>query len=650
MKSGGEKPVETIKIGIYGHTGAGKTRFLFELLDGWDRSGKILRRSNNCKRFLSKVRKQLEVDDRTKTTPHRVDDISVQLVLHDGKEPTELVFGDFRGEMLAAELDKETFDPSDAIPSQVQQCDVFLFFFDPAPSQWKQCKDRLDRHHADELQRAEKFLEYVLATRQNEYLPVVFVQTHLDFWQSEPEITEKAHKWQGQVNALAKRLYREHLMNHFPETFCDPEKTQHAISSIRSREVERPIESAVDLVRAARSFSARDRKKVRRRVVFSSFVVLVFLVLLVLSVVFTGRNPGQGPVTSKTFPENEPEARALLDEWEKVFKAHPPGRQLPRREDAEKVNKHLHWLTYVMDQISDNSSIRAQWAEETRKRIQSAWSGAVALVREKLNIDTSASPDQLRVLAAYLKEIPAEPVTKQIGALQDRFWQLARRCATERIAEVLERRRSVGSAPMDTLVEILDTLRKLRDESEQYQVGLVEKGHEIISELRTAITLCEVIADKRTYSADFRVTKASLDPNKEQIEVWRVIRVLSPGQHPRTISLEPHKNGEQGWELKSDEPSYEIDLGLGKPLECQLWLYDSAKQRWTILHGFDILKDLQGLSLADLGLNLVLRHQAEVHRAFSRDGYNIEVKFAPRLRIPSLLWEAVELSMEQKKP
>jgi len=645
MKGGSDKPAEPINIGIYGHTGAGKTRFLFELLEGWSRSGKILSRSANCEQFLTDVRKEIKQFKKPRPTPDNVEQISVQVVLQDGKEPIQLVFRDLPGEMLSRELDKDQLDAEGKIPSQVKHCDAFLFFFDPGS---RERKHHLERHHEDELRRAGKFVEYVLQTRENAYLPIVFVQTHRDVWENDSEITQKAEKWQSEANALVKRLYSEYLKHHFPELLCDARKTQHAISSIRGREVERPIQAAVELAHAARSFLAKDKNRAIKWCALVGSGVLVFCLFLILFIVYSGPDVGQVKQTAQPVPQNEHEAERALDNWEQVRKNHPLGRHLPDRKGAEEVNRYLRWLTEFMEGINDDSSAYGGWSRKTRKRLESAWREAVALIGDKMKVDNSLSPDEIDVLAQYLKEIPAKPLTTQIGGLQDKFWEIARKCVVERTAEVLKRRRKIASKPNDTIEEAHKTLHALLDRMTQYKVGLVNAGEKTIDDLRTAVTLFEDIKNRGTYSVSFSIVEASLDSDNKHGHGWLLIRILSPNQKPFSILLEPHKKGESKWELKSRQPTYEVDLGLGPPLKCELFVSGSP-EKWTPVHEFDVLHDLPKISLADVGLNLVLRDRAHVESKLSGAGYALTVSFTPRAKIPDLIWEAVQLSMEEKK-
>ena len=134
-----------INVGIYGCTKAGKTRFLFQLLNRWERTRRLLGQSEACQKFLANVESEIEKHDGSMPTVATTEGIKVK-VRRDGNEaPLELVFRDLRGELLSGELDQiASLNRNGVIPTQVRQCDAFLFFFDPASSE---NPADIDKHH-----------------------------------------------------------------------------------------------------------------------------------------------------------------------------------------------------------------------------------------------------------------------------------------------------------------------------------------------------------------------------------------------------------------------------------------------------------------------------------------------------------------------
>lgn len=119
---------EAINIGIYGCTKAGKTRFLFQLLSHWEQTRRLLGQSEICQKFLARVDEEIKTLGGSAPTAATTEGIRVK-VRRDGNDPPlELVFRDLRGELLSGELDQiDSLNRNGVIPTQVRQCDAFLF-------------------------------------------------------------------------------------------------------------------------------------------------------------------------------------------------------------------------------------------------------------------------------------------------------------------------------------------------------------------------------------------------------------------------------------------------------------------------------------------------------------------------------------------
>jgi len=641
---------QAINVGIYGCTKAGKTRFLFQLLHRWEQTRRLLGQSETYHKFLTTVKSEIEKHGGSMPTVATTEGIWVK-VRRDGNDaPLELVFRDLRGELLSGELDQiASLNRNGVIPTQVRQCDAFLFFFDPASSE---NPADIDKHHQRELKRATMFIDYVLKKRENRHLPIIFVLTHLDRWENDANIQRKADRWIEEVHAKLVELYESGLRRFYPKTIVDRSRIFFKISSVGNtpeadERLEEVVDQLIELVADSKSHQRRLQKKGLYTLLIAGAVVLSMLPLGNWLLSSKGNSPpklSKGNDRIAVAEMSEQEIVTNLDELERMLKAHPRGAQLPSVEEAKKLNHHLRWLT---QRLEPDSGGTAGLSEKTIKRMQSALESLAKLIQTKADSDSTSPTVLTPILTAYLEDLPDLTSTSDVlAAVQMRYWQLQRAQAVEQVASIIKRRKEVGSSPIDTLDEVVSKLRSIEQEVRHCRVFGPQAQQDLLQEIQTSATFCDDRKNSKSYPATFRIASATLVSEKHIDLAWRCITLQSPGQDSVDYALKPSRKSDTELWFTTKQPAYPIILGLGIPVTARLSVHDAAEDRWQTLHEFD-LTDEQG-PLAPLGLPLLRRDQPEVAKLLRWEGMELKIEFSGFPRVPPLLWEATASGKERK--
>jgi hypothetical protein len=640
-----------LNIGIYGCTRAGKTRFLFQLLRGWERNRRILSQSEACQKFLATVEGGIDQFTGSLPTAAKTEGIRVKVRRGDDEKPWELLLRDLKGESLSPELDRiESPSPDDSMPAQVCQCNAFLFFFDPTSSE---NREEIDKHHQRELKRAALFIDHILKDRQNRYLPIIFVQTHLDIWEHDDAARAKAGDWFDQVNVKLQTLYSTHLRNHWPLTLVERSKTSISVSSVRDGEGEKVVEQLHDLVEDARKYADKDRRKVRSALWAGAVFVTSFFGFVVWQVATTGyphrgRSPGVAHDRTAATDMTESDVLVQLDECERLLGTHPRGPRLPSPDEAKKVNHHVQWLSSKVALSREGAAPSVPVSEKTSRRMHSVLDAAATQIEEKTGADGIPLTDRAQLLAAYLEDLPdCKSVSSGLGRAQSLYWTLQRALVVEQVASVLRRRHEVASPAADTLTEVIIRLRSLEQEVARCKVFGTEPRQNLVQEIQTAVTYCEDRKNSKSYGASFRIISVTFTSEKRADLNWRSLTLRSPGQLHRDYRLESSRRSDNECSFTAEKPSYRMSLGLGSPVTCDLSVYDDSARQWRKLHEFDLTKD-QG-PLTPLGLPLPRPGQSEVIKLLQWEGYELKLEFSGFPPPPPLLWNAAGVSMKERK-
>lgn len=631
-----------INIGVYGCTKAGKTRFLFQLLNYWKNNNHAVDLSEAGQKFLHRVQSEIEKGGGSAPTVATTEDIRVNVRRNAKDPPWELIFRDLRGELLSEQIDNiDSLERKNVVPTQVRQCNAFLFFFDPASSERPA---EIDEHHERELKRVEKFIKYVLKTRQNRHLPIIFVLTHLDEWEDNEEVRRKAEQWIKKVHFGLKELYDEKLRGQYPKGLVDESRVFFRVSSVgqtpqADKDLDKVIGQLTKLFTEAESFQ-RNLQSSGLGYLLSAFGVILTLLVLLYFIANFGR---------LRWPRNgvsESAVSAKLDQLARLLEVHPPGTQLPSVEDAEKLNTYLRWLVQLSE---PQSGLTDGLSEETKGRIGSNLEAVAKLVKEKACSDSSSNDQRAQVLAAYLADLPdLSSISPELAGVQQCYWEVEQERVVEEVGGILRKRQAAGSDPIDTLDEVVNTLKDIEREVKDSRVfDLQQARQKLLSEIQTAETFCEDRIKHKTYEVAFQITGSF----NERDGKWRNLRIESPGQDNETffkngIALRPTVNGGQTT-FSTNQSEYRVSLGLGRPVKLVLSVYESQRSDWSEVTEFDITNPENSGSLQALGLPLHKRDKVTVR--LQSKGYDFQITLNDFSPVPELLWRAAEMSNKEQR-
>lgn len=522
-------PSPPINIEIYGATQAGKTRFLFQLLEYWRQTDRLLPKSNEALAFMAQVRAEIDRHGGSMPTAAATEGITVSVRRGPKEQAWNLVFRDLRGELLADEIPPDgEIQKKGVVARQVRECNAFLFFFDPTCSE---NPSNIEKHHDRELERATKFIEYVLDVRQNNHLPIIFVQTHSDILISDVDVSTKAKHWSSQVHAKLVELYDDRLKKYYPRPLIDRDRTFFCVSSVQKElEANEPLEQVVReliaLVAECGVFQGRTRKTVRKALWTGLFLLLLLSPLLLSFFMGPGAPPGSPPPPHPD-PISDREIRSELDELERLLKAYANGASIPSVDDAGKINRHLRWLARWLEPDSGGLS---GLPDQTQKKIRDAYSVAANLVRATADRQDPLA-DRMPVLTAFLLELrDLRSTSPELGEVQSRNWQLQRSFMQDQFASLIKRRDKVKSPAKDVLAELVKTMQSFEQELEQCKVWSAESRRSLASEIQAARNFCEDRLRSSSYPIRFRVASALLlSPPNADLD-WRNLRILSPNR------------------------------------------------------------------------------------------------------------------------
>lgn len=637
-----------LNVGVYGTTRAGKTRFLYELLAGWQRSYRLVESSPAAKVFLDEVEPDIRAYEHSRGTVKTLEGIQVLVQRGGDQPPWSLTFRDLRGEFLAHEVDSLAKpDAQASIPRQVRECNSFVFFFDPTS---EDAPDQVEAHHARELRRAGRFIDYVLAERQNRYLPILFVLTRLDRWEEDPALRDRADAWAGRVNEMLRKAYRRALGGHFPRRLADGEATTLAISSVRGDEVEQVVDRLGELVVECDEFHRRDRKRLWG-VMATLGGTLGLFALLAVAVFWFVRQPDVTPP-----PNNTKQPRTTVREWtpdevrtqltdlDRLLGSHPPGRTLPTADEARALNAPFRWLPLKLEFTRTEAGFPAG----LRKEMAAALERLIGVVQAKLEPAVGEPlAARWRIAANYLEDVPEPAVfegdpegwSRALEQLRGDAWSLGRQQLVQQLADVLKRRDQVNSPPLDAVNEALSLLNHAEQDLKAVRIGGLKAQSALIGDVQTTATFLDV--RKKGYTARFRLVSGRvLGANVSEVE--RSLTLFRPIDRRTLYVLETTRVDGREVAFRTRQPEYTVEFGLGGPVVLQLGIWSEAgdKPAFVPLKDFDLSAKGQAGPLRVIGLPLSVLGQSAVQKKIDWQGYELTLEWLDLPRAPALLEEA----------
>lgn len=220
-----------IKINIYGNHAAGKTRFLYELIDQLREKSKgkekgAVRFNKSARKFYTKVNKRVDeygVASIATDWADKCSDITLTIrndffspdgtgrLLIQSKPPQQMIEFTFP-EVVGEDMRKMLDGAIDGLDNLVRDCSFLLYFFDPTCSIHRTESDNntaftaaIRNHYDDEIQRAETLIQKAAKLRPTKPLPILFIETHQDILEN---LSEDDSEWKTQAKDWFDKLHK----------------------------------------------------------------------------------------------------------------------------------------------------------------------------------------------------------------------------------------------------------------------------------------------------------------------------------------------------------------------------------------------------------------------------------------------------------
>lgn len=633
----------SVKVGIYGDTGAGKTRFLYRLLSGF-RENSDVHFSEVARIFLENLDKQIEQGDIAHTFS-RTDDLEVRfpnrlgsdLVVNTCSEETifELKFCDLRGEELRKDLDALSLPEREDnfIGNQIVNCDAFLFFFDPVGVDQEE-ENRMIRLKR-ERDRADQFIQKVIDTRGNKNLPVLFVQTHADQMDPLPEIERsRIDQWLESVHRIVVQKY-EPLEKQYPKSLLESNKTCFQISSVRSfSELIPLIGSLLDLVCDYRKFERSDKKKVFR---FLILLVLLFFFIAGGAYQLYTRDLERYVAVSPKIPTEEEVLIRNLNDLPAGWPDRPSLRKTMKR-----AFDRIERLKENKDPDPGDPLDLVAAFEKAGKRIERK------ILDEDLPVERRLKIAEL-LAGLYSVEVQKIADSFDMGKIARKTEDLLKKRLTKEMREAVDRNTKMGSVPEDLLRDLLSLLNETEDRIGKMEIFFADSKHGLIGEIKDASTFLRARIKQRNYSV--RILIEGSAPQKTTLAVN-----FKNQKEDNAVSLSNQKtekadpDGSFRFVLSSNPNTFTLPLDRDiSRLEVSQW--DREMKTWRDLYHSGSLRSERSLSLAALGMGLVFKEESVFRIQFSDENKNsirLQICFQPVYDpLPPILWNILSEKGDQ---
>ena len=662
--SGERAKATTIRVGMYGRTQAGKSHFLFTLIDAWQSSDRVVELSDDAAAFVDRIGEQISRSrsagqmGRTEPTPPTAGDRPLSVLVRDpvgdgSSRRVRYELADLRGEPLEQQIDRlQTIGRGDVLADQVRRCDGFLFFFEP--THWE-LPDQAEMHREREFRRAEQFVRYVLRRRQNRLLPIVCVVTRRDVWNNDAEQVRQVERWIDRTIASITAAVQESLGDHQPASWME-RSAMVAVTSVRQAEtITGAMGQLTRSIDRCREFERADRRR-GYKILFGSVAALLAAGLILASMIYvTPANPGGPAAVAATDPMVAPE---------RFLGRHRTAGSL---DDAARRQMNLH-----LEEVRDLSGRRGADAggEDPGDRIDRWLDAAAQLIGD--DVAGAGSPGEAagRLAIVFRGQPDLTPLLPRLGELQtERYWQLNRSDAVAQIGAVAERHRGLATPPVVVLGEVADGLADRLTMVEATSVAGGPVRDQLRLELQRCVDLVERWIEARTYEVTMRVGSVRYDGGRvadrvadEVVDRDVVVpHAISIGERRNSsISLRPMVGGAAVTtgggaavttgggaagaivggaavvEFDASDRPFRRVLEFKRRVEFRLSKF--SQNRWEEVFYVE-LDDLTG-PLAVLGLPLHEPDRDSTAVLSRHRGYTIEMRFDQLPVVPDLIWEA----------
>ena len=616
-----------IVIGIYGAEGAGKTAFLHRFMREIAEK-QIGTFNERGKRFFAEVTHQLEQGDFTETRLS-IEKIAVYIYNRQNDHvliPTladevalTLVFSDAPGKDLARDLDSlgvVSGSPANGLmKKRIKKCDAFLFLVNPiSNSPLESVADHLRREGV----RAEKFIREAVALRGNNYLPVLFVQTHNDLLEKvSPEQKRSADQWFDTVYRELNRRYKI-FAGMIPGALVNPERIFCRTCSTEDFDkVFQPITRLLTMEQECRQALHRDLARVER----CCIAVFLFIFAIAYSLIIYIKQDHELPSPPAPVSEIAALAETLSNNTE-----------LMEESPEFRLNLKKAWLKL-------KSPVDSIPSEDYQKLL-------TALKQNLTKIEDvlirGSIPERLKAaeqISDFLTAAEDDPILKSLSfdKIRQKILALGQSYALQQIRITALRNLNAKSQPKDAIGDLLEILAVV--ETRLGRLGIIsgEQPEPLIESIESLAAFLKARDKSLNYEIAFSVSGLS---EKQAILAFRLLdQVENDSLQLRTADADK----ENLFALNSDRTTRSLTVKRGMT-ELDIRQWNVEKKEWTVLN-FDKKIKLQSENLAFLGMDCLVQQEENVKVTLPLEEgkrCNLTVKIKPVYQESlQLLWRAL---------
>lgn len=358
-----------MRIGLYGETKSGKTRFLYGVCEAFCQFTPVERMAPEAFKFYNTIREELRqnnnflkaTDETNDNIPLFFEPAKLDITEKNTADTCTFIFKDWPGELLSNQVREWKIDPDSNKDLQqllrtIQESDGFLYFVNPfiKGEKTSQIAESLNK----ELDSLRIFIAQVNKQRGNRFLPVILVITHADlFPKMSDEVKNLVDEWRKKAIAVMKEKYAKSLKNYYPDQYVSENEIVQQISAVRDAKETLPtLKNLWDL-----RVTAKNYRKIKATTIYFAVASALFLGLLLSGVFFSkGTTPGLGCKIDKIMETLQQEKlkpeelRTVLDFYDKEISQNTT-QYSP--EKVETLKKELDKRVQTIRQILANNKI-----------------------------------------------------------------------------------------------------------------------------------------------------------------------------------------------------------------------------------------------------------------------------------------------------
>lgn len=671
-----------IRIGVYGASGSGKTTFFRQL---------VLK--NNLpyapkSKLAQFIAASVSPDGKTIPTTVTVDNVEIKI------DRIGYWINDAMGSELSEAVDvlhtgySAGYSGRNPIARQIRRCDAFLFFFDPTAGG---STLRLLRHHRQELLRAKQIVDHILQTRQNRFMPILFVLTHQDALRCDPDLLRLTEKWIDELAEHIEESYEQLLMGYFPRPLARKEHLFLRVAPLEAQGADDlldVLDKTQSLVDLGEQFWVRDRQRSGRFVLafLICSLLLIFAPIIILA----------SPAAKSMWIEVRERVQTVLKHLPTLPGALSSGEASALSEAAIDLQPlfdgNFNWepkkvaalhqsLFILMNRLNRLEDDGRDETEDYRMKYD-LWSQAFADLDGRFDAEPAETSEQrwdkLKRFSKILSDMTDSPTrtTPKLNGLLQKYWALYRQSLVEAFRVEIRTEYTAGTDSR-TLLELLcgklervfrevsestvrgDSVSKAKDLS-NFALGTSTSGlnranskETLKQDIRMAFIASRNFSDR--YPLDIRIRSVAYESDTEFTHDYDYRLLFYGGKDKGEIAVpltESSPYGANKIEFLPSRQDFSLAFDLDKPLHLELQQkLKEENARWMRQSVWEFKPDEHRsiASLKPLGVLFYLRYENEENTvyALANDGFRIDLVAKRPRSVPEFLWEIADIDLDR---